>query len=59
MERDGGRERAGEGGVSGQRQKAHGLTTQTQQAHDEINKQGETHGMTQHTQEAQGKMSLS
>src|SRR4029434_9287191 len=33
-------QRAGGGGVSGQRQETHGRTRQTQQAHDNINKQG-------------------
>ena len=31
-------QRAGGGGVSGQRQKTHGMTKQTQEAHDKINK---------------------
>ena len=47
--RTGKQQRAGEGGVSGQWQNAHGLTTQTQQAHDEINKRGNTWHNTTHT----------
>ena len=43
-------QRAGGGGVSGQRQKTHGMTKQTQEAHDKINKQGEAHVGNQETQ---------
>ena len=43
-------QRAGGGGVSGQRQKTHGLTKQTQEACDNINKQVKAHVRNKKTQ---------